>query len=62
MNQDKLLEERIGQILNDIFDEKPVLLIGIGIRDKNRNRREEHKEGFLIDTFKKVPIKVTYMQ
>ncbi len=48
--------------VNDIFDEKPVLLMGIGIRDKNRNRREEHKEGFLIDTFKKVPIKVTYMQ
>ena len=47
--------------LDKMFDETPILMMGIGIRDKSRNRREEHKEGFLIDTFKKIPIKVSYI-
>lgn len=47
--------------LDKMFDEAPLLMMGIGIRDKSRNRREEHKEGFLIDTFKKIPIKVSYI-
>ena len=47
--------------LDKMFDEPPLLMMGIGIRDKSRNRREEHKEGFLIDTFKKIPIKESYI-
>lgn len=50
--------ETVKEILNLSENEEPILMMGVGIHDQNRNRREEHNEGFLVGTFKKIPIKV----
>lgn len=49
--------EEVEKILN-IKDEQIVLMMGIGINDTSRNRREEHFENFMIESYKKIPIAV----
>lgn len=51
--------DAIRSILNLKDNQIPLLMMGVGIKDNTRNRREEHNTGKMIDTFKKVPIKVT---
>ena len=51
--------DAITNILNLKDGQIPVLMMGVGIHDNNRNRREDHKTGQIIDSFQKVPIKVT---
>lgn len=46
------------EILNLCKDQEPILMMGIGIKDDNRNRRSEHFTDKMIDTFEKIPIKV----
>lgn len=48
----------VKEILNLQDGEDPILMMGIGIKDATRNRRVEHNTGKMIDTFKKIPLKV----
>lgn len=55
-------ENGVHDILKSLgIAEKPMLLMGIGVNDESRNRREHHKTGKLVETFVKVPIKVDYV-
>ena len=51
-------KEAVKEILNLQDGEDAILMMGIGIKDDLRNRREEHVTGETIDTFKKIPLKV----
>lgn len=53
-------DTEIKKILN-LKNEKILLMMGIGIHDDSRNRREEHYEKVLIETYKKIPINITYL-
>lgn len=56
----KCFDSNVVSALLDLKDGQEVLLMmGIGIKDDNRNRREEHYTGKTIDTFTKIPINVT---
>lgn len=56
----KCFDSNVVSSLLDLKDGQEVLLMmGIGIKDDNRNRREEHYTGKTIDTFTKIPINVT---
>lgn len=51
-------EKAVKDILNS--DEKPLLLMGVGINKEGTNRRSHHQDNsFLFRTLKKEPIKVT---
>jgi nitroreductase len=52
--------EVVKNLLN-LDNEEILLMMGIGINDINRNRREEHFDNFLVETHKKIPIKVTHI-
>lgn len=52
-------KQEVKEILNLKDGEDAILMMGIGIKDDNRNRREEQVTGEVIDTFKKIPIEVT---
>ena len=41
-----------GEEVEKILGETPILLMGVGIPDKNRNRREHHTEDFVFPTLK----------
>jgi len=53
--------DTVKEILQLGEGERPILMMGVGIHNEDRGRREEHKEGFMIDAFKKVPIKVRHI-
>jgi len=50
--------EAVKEILNLQDDEDAILMMGIGIKDDTRNRREEHFTGEKVEAHKKVPLKV----
>lgn len=57
---DKCLNnEMVKEIL--AMDEKPILAMGIGFKDKTKSRRIGHKTGQKIRSFDKPEIKVTYV-
>lgn len=53
--------DTVKEILGLAEGERPILMMGVGIHNQDRNRREEHNEGFMIDAFKKAPIKVRHI-
>lgn len=50
----------MASVLN--LDEPPLLLMGIGFKDENRNRREHHKNNFMFPTIKKHEIPVNIIK
>jgi nitroreductase len=42
-------------------EQHPLLMMGIGYKDENRNRRVNHVTGNMIESFKKLPITVEYI-
>lgn len=50
---------KVKEILN--IKENPILMMGVGFKDTNRNRREEHVTGHMIGSFPKLPIPVEYI-
>lgn len=49
----------IKEILN--IDVHPVLMMGIGFKDEQRNRRMEHVKDTKVQSFKKLPIPITFI-
>ena len=49
----------VSSTLNLTPNQKPILMMGIGVKDDNRNRREEHYTNKIISAFPKFPIQVT---
>jgi len=43
-----------GDEIEEILGESPILLMGVGVPDKTRNRREHHTEDFVFPTLKKM--------
>ena len=51
----------VKEILSLDKSEDVILMMGVGIKDDDRPRREEHFTGQIIDSFKKLPIKVKHI-
>lgn len=54
--------EQVKEILGLGEGEEPLLMMGVGIKDDSRNRREEQNTGMMIETFKKMPITVKHIK
>ena len=52
-------DEAIKEILG--IEERPILMMGVGIKDETRNRREDQVTGEKIRSNPKLPIEVTYV-
>lgn len=52
-------KSKVKEILN--IDEDPILMMGVGFKDESRNRREEHFEGFMVESRSKLPIPIEYI-
>lgn len=54
---------KLYDLLGLDLDEVPpgILLMGVGIKDTSRNRREDHKNGVKIVSCQKIPLDVTYI-
>ena len=51
-----------GSEVKDILGDQPILLMGVGVADKTRNRREHQTEDFMFPTLKKMKnIETTYV-
>ena len=43
-----------SKAVEEILGESPILLMGVGVADKTRDRREHHTEDFKFPTLKKM--------
>jgi nitroreductase len=50
---------KVKEILN--IDQDPILMMGVGFKNESRNRREEHFEGFMVESRSKLPISIEYI-